>query len=157
MIYDRFAQLWVSEKNPFAAPERYYENDARDCSLEELQKLKNYNTEAQFDAVIIVPTEEIHDSGYRCMKFILQRADEIVGCVSGWSDVIHPNGIGNKGREWPADWELENSWSPYMGLRMDCLPGSNCIRLMMHGVFKVADFIGSDFQFFKIPEEQHER
>ena len=107
--------------------------------------------------MIIVPMEEIHDSGYRCMKFILQYRDEIVGCVSGWSDVIHPNGIGNKGKDWLTGWDSEDGRVPYIGLHMDCLPGSNCIRLMMRGAFKVADFIGSDFQFFKIPEGQHER
>lgn len=118
--------------------------DLTDYTLEEFQNMENFGESSFFDSVIIVPTKDLHDSGYRCMKFILVRRGELVGCVSGWSDVVHPNGIGNYGKHLQPYLDVV----PYMGLSMDCLPGSNCIRLMMGGLCKTDDFIGSDFQFY---------
>ena len=94
---------------------------------------------------------DYHDSGFRCMKFILARDREIVGAVGGWSDVVHPNGIGNYG-------EYDNGFVsrvasrkiPYIGLSMDCLRRSRCVRIMLHGLYKCDDFTGSDFNFYKI-------
>lgn len=68
-----------------------------DYTLEELRAIENFGENEEFSAFVIVPMEELHDSGYRCMKFILERDGDIVGAVSGWSDVVHVNGIGGYG------------------------------------------------------------
>ena len=60
-------------------------------TLEELQSIENYNEEAVFDSIILVPMEDLHDSGFRCMKGILVYHGGIVGSVGGWCDVVHPN------------------------------------------------------------------
>lgn len=119
-------------------------------TLEELQAIDNYNEKALFDSIILVPMEELHDSGYRCMKGILVNSGVIVGSVSGWSDVVHPNGIGNYGR-YGAEFEnsLRTHTVPYMGLSMDCLEKSRCIRLMLCGKWEMDDFIGSEMCFYK--------
>lgn len=88
-------------------------------TLKEFQAMENFGQSEIFNDVVIVPTDEIHDSGFRCMKFILVRRGKVVGCVSGWSDVVHPNGIGNFGSSFnPA---INATMIPRMDLRIDCL------------------------------------
>lgn len=122
--------------------------DINEYTLDEFRKMELFGKDRLFDNVIIVPMDELHDSGYRCMKFILVHHREIVGAVGGWSDVVHPNGIGNHGLfyDWPV--------TPNIGLRIDCLAGSGCVRLMMDGLYKCSDFIGSDFIFYKTGETE---
>ncbi|MBO6254180.1 MAG: DNA cytosine methyltransferase [Bacteroidaceae bacterium] len=71
--------------------------DLNDITLKEFQDMECFGQTETFNNVIIVPTDNIHDSGYRCMKFVLVRGREIVGCVGGYSDVVRPNGTGNMG------------------------------------------------------------
>jgi hypothetical protein len=104
-----------------------------------------------FNSVIIVPTDDIHDSGYRCMKFILVRRREIVGCVGGCCDVIHPNGIGNMGLY--PNFEMYQMYRqrfiPALNMSIDCLRESGCIRLMFgDNALKCEEFICSDFLFY---------
>ena len=117
-------------------------------TLEEFREMELFGEDCLFNSVVIVPMNELHDSGYRCMKFILCENEVIVGIVSGWSDVVHPNGIGNNG--------LSDDWSvtPNIGLSIDCLAESGCVRLMMWGLYECSDFIGSDFIFYKTGEKE---
>lgn len=122
--------------------------DLREYTLEEFQNMENFGEDNLFTDVIIVPMNELHDSGYRCMKFILVYQGKIVGVVSGWSDVVHPNGIGNYGK-----FINRTDLVPKMYLSIDCLPKSGCVRLMTQYKNKCADFIGSDFIFYREENE----
>lgn len=93
-----------------------------DITLEEFQAMENFGHGEIFNDVIIVPTNEIHDSGFRCMKFILVHRGEIVGCVSGWSDIVLPNGIGNYGSNLNLITDITKI--PKMDLKIDCLKTS---------------------------------
>ena len=105
-----------------------------------------------FNDVIIVPTENIHDSGYRCMKFVLVRRREIVGCVGGCSDVVHPNGIDNMGLH--PDFDMyRRGFVPAMHMNIDCLKESGCVRLMFRNALKCEEFICSDFLFYLTGEK----
>lgn len=117
-------------------------------TIEEFREMELFGEDCLFNNVVIVPMNELHYSGYRCMKFILCHHGNIVGVVSGWSDVVHPNGIGNHGLSY--DWSV----TPNIGLSIDCLTGSGCVRLMMNGLCKCSDFIGSDFIFYKLGETE---
>ena len=117
-------------------------------TLEEFREMELFGEDCLFNNVVIVPMNELHDSGYRCMKFILCHNGDIVGAVGGWCDVVHPNGIGNHGLSY--DWRA----TPDIGLSIDCLAGSGCARLMMNGLYKCSDFIGSDFIFYKTGETE---
>ena len=44
-----------------------------DYTIEELRAIENFGEQGKYNAFAIVPMEELHDSGYRCMKFILER------------------------------------------------------------------------------------
>ena len=126
--------------------------DLNDITLEEFQAMENFGQNEIFNDVIIVPTKEIHDSGYRCMKFVLVCRQKIVGCVGGYSDVVHPNGIGNYGSN--LDFITDATMIPKMSLSIDCLKESGCVRLMFRdNALKCDEFIMSDFQFYLTGEK----
>ena len=121
--------------------------DINDMTLQELKDMPLFGRTELFREVVIVPMDDIHDSGFRCMKFILMHRGEIVGCVGGWSDVIHPNGIGNYGKEFSSD-DVASGKVQKLGLRMDCLKESGCVRLMFDYPCKVNTVL-SDFVFYR--------
>lgn len=124
-----------------------------DYTLEEFQALDEFRTDDAFTSIIIVPMDELHESGFRCMRFVLANDNEIVGVVGGYSDVVHPNGIGNYGHQ-SFEESLATGKIPPMNLSMDCLPASNCIRLMV-APSKIRDgFILSDFVFYTVNESE---
>lgn len=79
----------------------------KDVTLNDLQNLKDFNENAEFDGVVFVPMDELHIRGWQCMKFVLTNHLDIVGCVGGDSDLFH----------------MDGRWN------IDCLPTSKCIRL----------------------------
>lgn len=83
----------------------------------------------EYSQIIIIPTEDIHDSEYRCMKYVLLKFKEyslvVVGVVGGYSDVIHL----------PKD---------VTRINIDCLP-CGYLRVMFDEPQRVPSFIGSDF------------
>lgn len=82
-----------------------------------------------FDAIIILPTNETHDSGFRCMDFVAVINGKPKCRLSGYSDVVHLDGIGGFGKNWvekygkipdkvkPSDWNI------------DCLVTSGLLRI----------------------------
>ena len=87
--------------------------------------------EREYTSVVIVPMDELHDSGYKCMCFLFCDGDEIVCRSRGWSDVLHIDGIGGFG-----DWyggELPKKVDP-KGWRIDCLPNG---YLRLFGQYKI--------------------
>ena len=84
------------------------------ATREEFLNLEYKRPEKTFDGFVIIPTGELHDRGYMCMKFALTNHDEVVGCVGGGSDVIHLNGIGGYGKNY-GDIPKRQDWS------IDCL------------------------------------
>lgn len=108
----------------------------------ELAAIENFMPQEIFNAVVIVPTGKNHDSGFGAMKFILCRNFKIVGCVSGWSDVLHINGIGGYGKE-DLNMQKRVAWC------IDCLPKSKCVRLFCFDHFlDIDDEIYSDFSLY---------
>lgn len=115
---------------------------------EEFLAIENHNPVGSFNDVIIVPTDDIHDSGFRCMKFILVRQGAIVGAVSGWSDVLHLNGIGGYGKYEEFHMALASGMTKRIGWKIDCLTKSNCIRLMCDHNLSADYMAVSDYSVF---------
>ena len=115
-------------------------DNIKEISREELNALPYSTSEIvgkKFRNIIIIPTDEIHDSGFRCMKYILLNfaeygGYEVVGVVGGYSDVLHL-------------WKGRAS--------IDCLP-CGYLRVMLEGTSTVPYFIGSDF-FVERGEEEN--
>lgn len=81
--------------------------------------LDYFEPEESFHSVVIVPTGNMHDSGYQSMKYVLAKGNEVVGCVGGISDVLHINGVGGMGREYaelvkPINWRIDCTPAGYV-------------------------------------------
>lgn len=100
-----------------------------DITLEEFQQMENFHPgDKTFNQVVIVPMDDIHDSAYRCMKYILiNNIDEIVGVIGGYSDVLNLNGIGGYGYDKLK--HIKSGLIPIADWTIDCLPESRCLRL----------------------------
>ena len=115
---------------------------------EEFENLEYSEPKGDFNGIVIVPTSEMHESGFRCMKFALTRGEEVVGCVSGYSDVVHLNGIGGYGKL-VADIEkvLRTNTVRRIDWSIDCLQNS-LIRLFCSHDLEIDDIITSDFNLY---------
>ena len=124
-----------------------------EMTLQDFRDIEICRPTKKFNAFTIVPTEEIHDSGYRCMKFVLDYHGEIVGCVGGWSDVVDLNGIGGYGNDWNTT--LMTGKTDIYDWVMDCLTESGLIHVFTHKWdLELDDFIGSDFQVYAKRKEK---
>lgn len=122
--------------------------DLNEYTLKEFQEMEPFKPTKPFRWVIIVPMDEVHDSGYRCMKFIVGDGYDIYGAIYTGSDVVNPNGIGNYGKTGISTSKIIRGLVPYIGLSLDCLVESNCVRLMMSKQCELDSFIGSNFVFY---------
>ena len=113
-----------------------------DYTKEEYLALENKEPNGYFSQVIIVPTDKIHDSGYRCMKYILCEKNEIVGVIGGWSDVLHLNGIGGYGRNFNET--IDTKKTDVIDWKIDCLPISGCLHLFANRKLSTDKWCGSD-------------
>lgn len=119
------------------------EKTISEMSKKEFQELEIEYDKKGFTSFIICPMKEIHESGYRCMKFIFLREGKIVGTVSGWSDVIHFNGIGGQGKN-----NVYEKFPRQPAYKIDCLRKSGLVRVIAHYLLEVDEFISSDFIFY---------
>lgn len=100
-----------------------------------------------FSGFVIVPTGELHDSGFGCMKFVLTHRNEIIGAVGGGCDVIHLNGIGGYGLDWKKG--LDTRMVPVIEWSIDLLPASGCLRIFTDHELVIRDpIICSDMEIF---------
>ena len=74
----------------------------------------------EFSALVIIPQDYAHDSGWMCMDFVAVRKDgEPICRLSGYSDLLGLDGNGGCGDWRPG--ELPSRIEP-KGWRIDCLP-----------------------------------
>ena len=97
--------------------------DVSDMTVEEFRELplRGWDEDiGEFRSLVILPTETIHDSGFRCMEFVAIGAGGKPICrLSGCSDVVHLGGIGSTvpfGPKRLANWSI------------DCLKESGLLR-----------------------------
>lgn len=117
--------------------------DISQMTKEDFQKVPSVELPQTFDSFVIVPTGELHESGWGCMKFVLLSKREIIGSVGGWADVIHFDGIGGYGR-WRDRVPME---IPPKGWSIDCLP-CGYLRVFAQGALSTGDWLVSDFNVY---------
>ena len=112
-----------------------------------------YKDNPVFNGFVIIPTGEKHISGFMCMKYALTCNNVIVGCVGGYCDIVHLQGIGGYG-EYNEDYDkrVATRQGPSIGWDIDCLP-CGFLRVFTTGKLKITDFIGSDFCIYKEVEK----
>ena len=87
-------------------------------------------TDNKIVSFVIVPLTTKHESGYSNMKFVLlDKFNNIIGCVGGYSDVVY----------------LNND-TPKISWNIDCLPKSRCLRIWCHKELTLPDLILSSFE-----------
>lgn len=98
-----------------------------------------------FDSILIVPTDDIHDSGYRCMQHVLCKGSEAVKRIYRGSDVIHIDGIGGYG--------IFNGYIPEVvkpvGWSIDCTPNGFLRIFIGHRKIMVGNGL-SDFDIYSV-------
>lgn len=116
-----------------------------DLTKKQFKEMEYFKPTSPFTDIIIVPTDEIHESGFRCMKFVLWNSiiGEIAGVVGGESDVIHFNGIGGYGKDVYA-----NTQPKRIAYSIDCLKKSGYLRIMTEHYLEIDDWFYSDFKFY---------
>ena len=106
-----------------------------------------------FDSLIIVPTRKKHDSGYMCMDFITVKGHETQYRLSGWSDVLHLDGIGGYGSFYFTD--IVGTFSDrsrlhcceVKGWTIDCIP-CGLIRLFANKKLYIENSPLSDMDIY---------
>ena len=83
-------------------------------NIKDLPKLQTYNDETLYDAIVIVPTDEIHDSEYRCMTYVFCKENKAVGIINCGSDVLH--------LDWGSYIETIEQEKISRGWSIDCTP-----------------------------------
>lgn len=116
---------------------------------EEFEKLEYKRPTSKFNGFVIIPTGEIHDSGYVCMKFALTNKDEVVGCVGGGSDVINLNGIGGYGK-YDDEYQIKviTRKGPIIDWSIDCLPCGLLRVFTSNFELELPNYVLSSFEIF---------
>ena len=122
---------------------------------EEFENLECFAPTGEFNGIIIIPTNEMHESGYMCMKFALMDHWEVVGCVGGGSDVIHLNGIGGYGKYEDYHEALKTGLTKRVNWSIDCLP-NGLIRLFCSKKLELDEIICSDFNLYVKSEREED-
>lgn len=133
--------------------------DVNEMTREEFEAIPyidDWQYEAEdFDSLVILPTEDIHDSDFRCMAFIVCRKGEPICKVGGGSDVIHIDGIGGYGYDWLRRYGTCPKMIEPVGWNIDCLKVSGLLRLFTHGNLRHGAALSS-FEVFSIREPKGE-
>ena len=123
----------------------------KEMQVEDFRKVpyrESWNSEvAGFNSLVIVPTGEMHPSGYMMMDFVAVNDEEFPICrMSGISDTLEINGIGGYGERGIGKWAQPHSWT------IDCLP-CGLLRLFSdHNALK-AGWDLSSFEVFYMEKE----
>lgn len=97
----------------------------------------------QFDSLVILPTRQMHDSGYRCMDFVAVKDNKPLCRLNGCSDVIHIDGIGGYGYKWSEKGNGVPLGIPAKGWSIDCLKVSGLLRLFADGKMRAGRALSS--------------
>ena len=102
----------------------------------------------KFSSLVIIPTENKHDSGFMCMDFVAVNGNfEPLYKLSGVSDVIHLDGIGGYGKK--ALNNIREGVVPVAGWSLDCLP-CGYLRLFCNRNMETDDLGISDFSVYRV-------
>lgn len=106
----------------------------------------------EFKSLVIIPDDSMHESGYRCMTFVLVDSDNEPICkISAGSDVLSIDGIGGYGL-FKFDEGIPDSIKP-KSWRIDCLP-CGYLRLFSNYKLKIDDLVVSDCGVYSIYPER---
>lgn len=111
-----------------------------------------HNDIGEVDALIVIPTSDKHDSGFRCMQFATIQHGEPTYLISGRSDVIHIGGIGGYNHHHSQSMDeyvkrVMQKATKTCAWKIDCLPKSGLLRLFCDKKMYIGASI-SDFEIY---------
>lgn len=132
-------------------------NEMTRREFEELPQRESWNEEIECTSLIVLPSRRLHDSGFRCMAFVLVQEHIAFMRVGGGSDVVHIDGIGGFGYRWHEREGAQRFLLPPSGWSIDCLKKSGLLRLfpMSHRLMVGASL--SSFEIWALPDERRGR
>lgn len=134
--------------------EKLKSSQVTDYTLQDLKDVENFLPQKPYNGFVIIPTGELHDSGYPCMKFALCYGIELVGMLGGGSDVVNLNGIGGFGA-YPEPFQeaVRTRKIDVVSWSMDILPKSGCVRVFCDHLLETDHIVTSNFQIFARKEK----
>ncbi len=102
-----------------------------------------------FDSVVLLPERTKHDSGFRCISYVLCKKGEPITRLGSCSDVLNIDGIGGYG---PYDQRDGCGPVPAKGWCIDCLPESGLFRLFCDWELRAAERV-SDQSIYGIEKK----
>jgi len=115
---------------------RMRDRDINDMTREEFENLpcREWNEAVgAFSSLVILPTEDMHDSNFRCMDFIACNGNQALCRLAGGADVIGLDGISGWGKDWLTKYSGVPTELPRVPWAMDCLAESGLLRLFASG------------------------
>lgn len=111
----------------------------------------------KFDALIIIPgnVKDLHDSEFRRISYVFCKHNYPICKSSGYSDILHINGIGGYGGYKNNNFErnLKTGLAPIIDWNIDCLPKSGYLRLFCsYDMINETDL--SSFDVIALPESR---
>lgn len=105
---------------------------------------------SDFYSAVIIPTEDMHDSGFMCMDFVaINSKREPICRLSGCSDVLDLDGIGGYGEHR----DFTSVKIEIKGWKIDCIPCGYLRILAKNGYKLKADyFAGSNYSLYAVPD-----
>ena len=112
----------------------------------------------KFNSIVIIPTDEMHESGCMCMDFVAVDSNfEPICKLSGISDVLHIDGIGGYGYKSILGAMRTSDGKAVIapkGWFIDCLP-CGYLRLASDGeMFLTSPFALSSFEIYSEVEKK---
>lgn len=121
--------------------------------FEALPWRENWQTELECHSLVLLPSEELHDSGFRIIDAVAVCDDYMIR-VSGCSDVIHLDGIGGYGKDWAKKVPSGTTrMVPASGWCIDVLATSGLIRLFNRKKITVGTALSS-LEIFATPKDK---
>ena len=115
---------------------------------------REWDEDIEFDCLVILPMEEKHDGGYRCMDFVAVVGNEAKYLLSRCSDILYINGIGGFGKDWVKKYGGVPEAVPPVGWVLDCLPKSGLLRIWPDSRRMICEHILSSFKIFSTRRER---
>lgn len=118
-------------------------NSALELTKEQLlsaPERQSWHEDVYCDAFVIIPTDYLHDSEFRCMEVVaLDDNNQPICKCAGGSDVIHLNGIGGYGHTDSYTERVKSQSGPLVAWSIDCLPCGYLRLFTQKGKIKIGE------------------
>ncbi len=125
--------------------------------FEALPAREHWSKPVKCNSIVLLPTRQMHDSGYRVMDFVACNGNRPVCRLSGCSDVLNLDGIGGYGWKWTERYVGVPKMIPPSGWSVDCLPRSGLLRIFPYSWKMECGAALSNFEIYACPAKGEQK